>query len=118
MVQIICNHLEYCFLHEVLYVTSDTIKLKNGYHFRELSSPKIEYTRTNKESDAGTIITETVKLKTSQDTVLTKLCNAKLLMALHTSDGKRIIVGTSDFPVSYSYQQKPPETEFTFTVKH
>lgn len=115
---IICNRFEYCFLHEVHYVTPNTIKLKNGYRFRELFPKSIDYTRTNKESDAGTVITETVKVKIAHDTLLTELCDAKLILALHTSDGKRIIVGLFDFPVSYSYQQKPPETEFTFTVKH
>lgn len=117
MNHVICNHFEYCFLHEVHYVTPNAIKLKAGYRLRELFSRNIEYTRTNKESDAGTVTTETVKVKIAHDTVLTELCDAKLILSLHTSDGKRIIVGSLDFPVTYSYQQKPPETEFTFTVK-
>lgn len=115
---IICNRFEYCFLHEVQYVTPDTIKLKTGFRLRELSSWKIEYTRSDKNSDAGTIITETVKLKVNHKTVLTELCDARLILVLHTSEGKCIIVGTSDYPITYSYQQKLPETEFTFTVKH
>ena len=118
MTTIICNRFEYCFTHEVNTITPVEVNLKAGYHFRELSSRSIDYTKTNKESDAGTIITETVKVKINHDTILTQLCDAKLILILHTSDNKRIIVGLFDFPATYSYQQKPPELEFTFTVKH
>lgn len=118
MPTIICNRFEYCFLHEVHCVTPASVNLKSGYHLRELSSRSVEYTKTNKETDAGPVITETVKLKISHDTILTQLNDAKLIVILHSSDNKRIIVGLFDNPVTYSYQQKPPETEFTFTVKH
>lgn len=118
MSTIICNRFEYCFLHEVHSVTPVAVTLKFGYRLRELSSRSVGYTKTNKETDAGAVITETVKLKISHDTILTQLNDAKLILILYTFDNKRIIVGLFDNPVTYSYQQKPPETEFTFTVKH
>lgn len=118
MTNAICNRLEYSFLHEVIFVTPDEVKLKSGFSFRELSSNKIEYSKSNKESDAGTVITETVKLKIGYNTLLTELTDAKLILTLHTSDNIRIIVGSLQYPVVYSFQQKTPETEFTFTVKH
>lgn len=118
MINIICNRLEYSFTHEIHSATPDEIRLKPGLYFRELSSNKIEYSKSNKESDAGTVITETVKLKIGYNTLLTELTNAKLILTLHTSENQRIIVGSLQYPVTYSYQTKSPETEITFTVKH
>lgn len=118
MQKIICNRFEYCFFHEVACVTQDNIKMKPGFKLRQLPSRTIEYTKSDKRSDAGTVITETVKVKIGEETPLTGLQGAKVILSLYTSEGDRIIVGSLGFPAMYSYSQKLPETEITFTVKH
>lgn len=118
MNKIICTTLEYYFLHEIKSVTPSDIILKSGVSRRQLCVDKIEYTKSEKDSDAGMIVTESVKIKTGKETILTALPGAKLILVLHDSANNRIVVGTSEFPITYSCQQKQPEIEITFTVKH
>lgn len=115
---VICNRLEYCFVHEVLTVLPDGVRLRSGCSLRKQEASKIEYTKSDKPGDAGTIITEIVKIKTGVDTKsLTDIKDGRIILQLYTLDGI-ITVGSLMYPVTYSYQQKPPETEITFTTKH
>lgn len=44
MNKILCNRLEFCFLHEVDVTYPGTCKLKNGYKFHYLPTDEVELT--------------------------------------------------------------------------
>lgn len=117
MNKILCNKAEFCFLHEVDIIYPGTIKLKRGYQFHEIKLREIELTTSVKQSDPGTLKTTTVKIKTTDDcSILTKNPTANIILSLTTSENDKIIVGDTCYPAIFTYQEKIPTFEFTFTA--
>lgn len=117
MNKILCNRLEFCFLHEVDVTYPGTCKLKNGYKFHYLPTDEVELTISNKISDPGALKTETVKIKTGADCAfLTRIPTARVILVLTTSENEKYIVGSIQYPATYTYQEKIPVTEITFTA--
>lgn len=117
MNRILCNRLEFCFLHEAEVTYPGVCKLKNGYKLRYLPTDEIELTVSSKISDPGALKTETVKIKTAADcSILTETPTARVILVLTTSENEKCIVGSTQFPATFTYQEKIPITEITFTA--
>lgn len=117
MNKVLCNRLEFCFLHEVDVTYPGTCKLKNGYKLHSLPTDEIELTVSSKVSDPGALKTETVKIKTAADcSLLTQIPTAQVILVLTTSTNEKCIVGSTLYPATYTYQEKIPVTEITFTA--
>lgn len=117
MNKILCNRLEFCFLHEVDVTYPGTCKLKTGYKLRYLPTDEIELTISSKISDPGALKTETVKIRTGADcSLLTQLPTAQVILVLTISTDEKYIAGSTQYPATYTYQEKLPVTEITFTA--
>lgn len=117
MNKILCSRLEFCFKHEVDISYPGVCNLKNGYKLRYLPTEQIELVTSNKLSDPGSLKTSVVKIKTTADcSVLTQIPTAHVILVLTTSESDKIIVGSTLYPATYTYQEKIPVTEITFTA--
>ena len=117
MIKQICSRLEVIHRNDVDKIIGKEVRIHQGKKFIECKlESSAEYQASKQNSDAGTILNETVtaKMKHNRESFFIKLPLHEFILKLYTDTGDLIIVGSQDYPAKMTLNTDKEYINLTF----